>query len=606
MFSSLSFLLHNKMGCGAGKPQPDPEQQKKIDNLEAEKSKQGTKIASLENEIKKIKSAAEVPIPVSDAKMTNDNVASGPVTVKVIVASETLSALMSEGLQVQLVNATPLNGITELPCLITGDAAAVNAAVAKHCTARTTSTTLTKKFACDDEPPPAFGEQSKDPDAEPDKESEVKKELPKQTIKCSSAVDVGKWAGKIKVLFEWVTTPTPFSEFLDPSGANWKPKTGTIWAAPDKKPSSVQLEWRHGPTDSWKVIPCTDCKCDLLIENSEVKSSNFNGFQSRWRVDGELFLSPLQRAPTLISKLMKYPLVRSAYRALPEDKRDLDNLPENVQKPLKALENIIPMNTWDIGFGVTTVPGGFIEGVHAMTLTEKAENMAKQKLNDPSMQATIRGEALKAPIQAVSAGLGVVGIKLAMIVGNMDFFIPKPTDPNLEAYRKIQEDEINFEQLRNDMQTDINVLYPDYQQGIRVTVPGADELALCIRSKRPTAEEGTVIPVVFKHTFSDKDQFKSKQEVSVTFWTSSTNRQTASLTAIELEEKAGMLSSDMVTVYKEYIAEVELSQGTYKYFWTINGDNFYGGGRPLPDGENNYCEVDVRIGVKFGIGYPIP
>eukprot|EP00755_Sulcionema_specki_P019684 Sspe_Gene.70079::Locus_41378_Transcript_1_1_Confidence_1.000_Length_2160::g.70079::m.70079 len=540
------------------------------------------------------------------------------VTVQVVALRKHMERLLEDkNVKVVLVNAAK-EDYPEIAVNITGAPSLVMKTIVKCERPAEIEILPAPKVDCEAPPPPdplakeegeveAAGEE-KPAEEEEEEAKPTAKQLEKSAFKCSSNITLGNWDGKVEVEFEWIDEPTPFSEVLDPSGSNWNSKWGGPRKAPVHPPKDIKLQWRHGPNGTWETIDAPGGKCRLTITPKEVSGMHLNGFQSRWVIDGELFLTHLQRAPTLITKLMKYPMIRNAYRALPPEKRDIDNLPEKIRGPVKSLENIIPMNTWDIGYGVSTTPGGFLEGDHVMTTVEKATNVAKLKMRDPKLLATARAEVLKAPIQVVNAALGTIGIKLNVIISNMDFFIPKPTEPDFEKYAEVQNNDVDFEQLRHDMQTDINTMYPDYQQGVRVAVPTLNDIKNAIQTKRPKCIEGTAVPVNFQHVYKDNKDYKEQHKIAIVIWPKEnpSDADRIELEATEEEEKVSLMSSDKIPVWKEYKATKLMTPGVYHYYWDIDGARYYHEGHPMPEGKNNYCEVTVDCGVRFGIGVPMP
>ena len=640
------------MGGGASKGDSDSE--KKIKNLEDqlkalksagdERDRLKTKTHALEKELDEAKrkngdlpkaelyaatpmevahdTPSREPPPVAPLTSSSDKSGSGKVTVQVVTGRANVASLQKTVPSVEVTWVNASEQYTEVPLNLTGTREDLGQALA--CLGRPSAAVeirAPRKPEAKEEA--AAAEGAVDDAALTDEELNKKKAeeeaaakaaekapLEKAAFKCESAVEVDPgWDREVALEFEWVDSASPFSEYLDPSGDNWTRAHGAVQQAPDVRPAKVQLEWRQGVGAEWHTVDAPDGRCVVTIQPEELATMNFNGFQSRWRVDGALYLSHLQRAPTLIGKLMKYPIVRTAWRALPPDKRDVDNLPENLQKPISLLEGLIPMNTWDVGYGVTQIPGGFVGGEHVMTLTEKAAHMAKMKMLDPSIQSAVRGEALKAPLSVMNAGLGTLGIKLDFLVKNTDFFIPKMSEVDMAEYEALMADakEEDFEERRRDAQIDVNTAYPEYQSGVRVALPTAQDLKDALRTKRPRT--GATLKVLFKHVFPQSEQHDAEHDVSVTFFpvANPTEKQTLKLSGKEEEEKVGLMGSTMKKVWKEYSGSHAMKEGEYAYYWVIDGKMYYDEGRPIgDDSEGCYSKMLVQMGVRFGVGVKMP
>jgi len=481
-----------------------------------------------------------------------------------------------------------------------------------------------------DAPPPVFGEKptaaaTEGEDAETSQEGEKsqskeepaspkkpKVSVPDQVISAKTDINLGTWDGKVKMRFTWTNEPSTYSEYNDPSGSNWWSNTN-VRKAPDDKPKEVVLQYRRGMGGVWTDVPCTvddhGAWCEVLLPVEKVEPMQYRGFQSRWIIDGEKYLTPLQLAPTLQSKLMTYPTVRNAVKALPADKQSLENIPnEDLRKAVLAIENIIPMNTWDYTYGLTLIPGAKIDEQHVMTIPEQIEWIAKQKSNDPALVSEMRKAILKSPIMAANAAAGMVGIKLNVIIDNLDFFLPKFADPNFAALEKLEASQMDWEKLRREMQTDVNGIYPTYQQGIRVTFPPARVLRAALQAKRPEPER-VALPFALSFDLEKDTDFLTKHSVQFVYWTDDyLNKQVVECEGEELTETFGTFTKETKTTWRKYKANVALQQGLYKYHWVYDGKNFFNNGCPFGEEyhpPSTYLQFTVDANVVFGIGVPM-
>ena len=428
--------------------------------------------------------------------------------------------------------------------------------------------------------------------------------VPSSTIDVATKITLGAtWDGRVPLKFHWDPTPDVFSEFSDPTGSNWSSTAPVRRAHPDA-PRQVVLQYRQGMTGTWTDVTCRNGVADLVIQPPVVEGQAFRGFQSRWVVDGEKYLTPLERAPTLSSKLLSYPTIRNLVKNLPPDKQKIENIPnDDVRKALAAVENIVPMNTWDYAYDVRGRPGAIINGSIALTMTEKIQLAAQGKLNDPQVQAELRGTVMKSPIMVVGAALGTVGISLDAIVSNLDFFIPKPAEPDFSLLQKIGADATFQEQTRREMQTDLNKLFPNFQNGIRVVLPTSDSIQRAMSAKRPTVA-AIALPVLVEFVY-EKDYFVQHQ-VQFVFWSGENSQQiVVNCLAVEESESAGLFSSEKKSAWKKYTGQLSALPGVYRYHWVADGAAFFSGGRPYTGSiqpPSSYEEFVVESQVMFGIG----
>jgi hypothetical protein len=463
-----------------------------------------------------------------------------------------------------------------------------------------------------DAPPKISTEATPDAEAEPEPEK-PKIEVPKGTVAAKTDINLKEWDGKIVLTFTWLHEPSPYSEWSDPSGQNWW-NTTNVRRAPDHTPTTVDLQYRRGFNGEWVTVPCTinetGASCKVALPVDEVSPMAFRGFQSRWIVDGEKYLSPLQLAPTLQSKLMTYPMVRSAVKALPEDKQTLENIPnEDLRNAIMKVENIIPMNTWDYSYGLTLVPGAWIDQEHVLTVPEKVEWIAKQKTQDPAIVSEIRKAILKSPIMAANAALGLVGIKLNVIVDNLDFFLPKYADPDFLALEALEASMVKWENLRREMQTDVNGLYPAYQQGIRVSFPPARVLRNAIKARRPEADIVSM-PLQVSWIVDKADDTVVQHSIQFVYWTDDYSKHSVAncVAAVGEDTFGSPLNRETKQVWKHYVADLSLPKGQYKYHWIYDGANFFNNGSPYGDQfapATAYLQFSIDANVAFGIGVPM-
>lgn len=219
----------------------------------------------------------------------------------------------------------------------------------------------------------------------------------------------------------------------------------------------------------------------------------------------------------------------------------------------------------------------------------------------------MRKTLLKSPIMVANAGAGSVGIKLDIVVKNMDFFLPKLTDPDFEALAAVEEVPEDWEALRREMQIDINELYPQYQQGVRVTFPPARTLRNAMVCKRPVAEK-VKYPVDFSWEAKKDTDFFAKQKVEVVLWPFDgdyeNDKQVVELTAEEKTEEFGMITKETKQTWRVYKCTIGLEDGTYKYYWLYNGKPYFNKGAPMGDQfkppqcyHSFFCEGRVQFGI---------
>ena len=136
----------------------------------------------------------------------------------------------------------------------------------------------------------------------------------------------------------------------------------------------------------WISVPVKDGKASFsYIPPKPLQRGCYNGFQSRWVINGRKFLSPIQLTPSLMEKLEGFAIVQQALSQLPPEKRTVENIENrNLRNGILELENLIPMNTWDVQIDVRHIPGRYIEGEHRMSAKEKAMFIADKKFQDPS------------------------------------------------------------------------------------------------------------------------------------------------------------------------------------------------------------------------------
>ena len=430
--------------------------------------------------------------------------------------------------------------------------------------------------------------------------------VPSPTISVETKILLGdSWDGKIALKFRWDSTPDVFSEFCDPTGTNWSSASMKRLAPPDA-PRSIVLQYRQGMTGTWTEIPCSDGIAHFHCNPSVVEEKAYRGFQSRWIVDGEKYLSPLERAPTLTTKLLSYPRIRNLIKNLPPDKQSVENIPnEDVKRAITEVENIIPMNTWDYSYGVRARPGAVVKGSVALTASEKVQLAVQGKLYDPQVQAELRGTAMKSPIMLVSAALGTVGISLDAIVSNLDFFIPKPAEPDYSLLEKWSTDLAAQDAARREFQSDLNKLFPHFQNGLRVVIPPVETIRRAMLAKRPTVGEVS-LPVLVEFIF-EKD-FLTQHQVQFVFWSGDNyqSRTVVDCLGVESEDTSLFSSEKKKKIWKKYTAQPNVKPGVYRYHWVADGKSYFSGGRPYNETTlqppNSYEEFVVESQVMFGIG----
>ena len=461
-----------------------------------------------------------------------------------------------------------------------------------------------------------------------------KVDIPKSEMNIKNEIGFNNsYKGNVNLTFEWDMEKTAFGEWYDEKGQNWKPDT--VLKNARGEPKDIKIQYRRGNKDPWQEIACKDGKVVLeyaperIVDEKATKEAkkkdgsagdvlktvnpkDFRGFQSRWIVDGRVMLSPIEMAPSLKYQLLKYPVVASALAKLPKEQREIHNLPEpkftKLKKALLAVENMIPMNTWDVQMQINDTPGVFIDGKHAMSTTERMSFLAQEKTKDPKIQSEIRRSMLKAPIQVTTGLLGAVGIPIGSLVPDLDFFLPKHNEPDFEELKAIESDPIEAEVLRRDLQREVSQAHPEWLSGLRIVLPPVDDLERAVKSKRPVIDESTTIDVDFNFSFKDDKEAGEERQVKLVYWKAEDEEAKEAIT-VPLEAKpetksASMFKKEEITLFKEYIASgVTLGKGQYRYKYMVNDKPFFKGGIPIEkDTPNSYCTFDVDTTVVFGIG----
>ena len=440
-----------------------------------------------------------------------------------------------------------------------------------------------------------------------------------------STIELGQWDGKRTLHFSWDPAPDPFSEVSDPSGTNWRSGSNIRRANPTPLKELV-LQYRQGMSATWINVPCTlpDGRAEVVLEPASVDGKAYRGFQSRWIVDGELFLTPLERAPTLANKVMSLAKIRELVKNLPVDQQQkIESIPnEDVRKALTAVENYLPMNTWDYSFGVRTRPGVVVNGEPVLTSAEKIQLAAEAKLNDPQVRAAWRGAVMKSPLMMMNTVLSSIGLSLEALVSNLDFFIPNQVEPDFDELEKIDAEAEREDALRRDMQRDVNKLYPQYLNGLRVVPPGLDSLRRANKAKRPLLRDST-LPVAVKLIFTDdSDDNRGEPKkvlrslVQFVFWL---NDAYDSRICIPCQAAEGSNSA--------FTAQFVASPGVYRYHWLADGVAMSSHGRIYSDNASpesskppgglgavvkglgaartSYEEFVVESRVMFGVGIAV-
>lgn len=471
---------------------------------------------------------------------------------------------------------------------------------------------------------------------------------------CTSSVKLGDWKGCVTLSFQWDGLISPYSEYLDPDGSNWWTlRQGSARRAVAKTPKSIQLEWRQGMSGKWEAIDAPNGKAELTVQPETISQMNFNGFQSRWIVDGERYLHSLARVPTLLPLLVEVEPVASLMESLPPEKRKFESLKDptildgkplpkgkQIYDAIMMVENIIPQNTWDIVYSCKTLPGRIEDGKHEMSLLERAEFETMSRLMHPRTLAEIRKEALRAPIRAALAAVGSVGVPLPFEVDSLDIFVPSCEGEDvIYEVAEIDADDVQLEYIRRLFQDRLNASHPAYLGGVRVSLPSFKDLKSCLGAKRPSCSPRPTLPVLFEHVFNKADDYCKEHSVSVKIWLRKESYELARTFQLKSEqgdepakgvtaaaaETAGALLGKASSLFgggaskpsaektseatwKRYTGCVELEDGEYSYVWVIDDLLFFNNGLSLngKDAGTNHCVLTVQCGVRFGIGVQMP
>eukprot|EP01063_Lacrimia_lanifica_P039852 TRINITY_DN885_c0_g2_i1.p2 TRINITY_DN885_c0_g2~~TRINITY_DN885_c0_g2_i1.p2 ORF type:complete len:633 (+),score=284.70 TRINITY_DN885_c0_g2_i1:2571-4469(+) len=629
------------MGCGNTKVAPAAEQgetpEEKVKRLQKEVDVAKKSVSSLEQE----KTSVESSLTAEKAKLAElekqaaaGKTADGSKTFQVVLTTEQVEALKKlSGISMLRVagEAAPLADGAENICVVSVAADADILDVLKACGApfKPERTCPPKKKELPKEEEKKEGEEKKEEEEETTKAAEEKEPPPPKTkipdpdIKCENTIALDPtWDGKVQVQFNWIDSPNPYSEFNDPSGSNWWCHQPTLKGP--GKPEKVTLEWRQGMGGEWKELDCTptdngkgalDFIADMDIhpeveQGKERASSKYRGFQSRWVVDGDRYLSPLEAAPTLYSKLMKAPPIRNAMKSLPPEKQgSFDHLPnETMRNAIKSIENIMPMNTWDVAYDVSSVPGCFAKGEHIKNITESVAHVALEKSKDPAIVSEVRKTVLKSPITVAVQIAKTAGIPLGLIAKNIDdFFLPKFLDPQWSQLEALEAERLHWDGFRREMQDDVNCLYPTFQGGLRVTYPEVRSLADAIKIKRPKATT-THLPVKVAWKMTGPEM-KEEHQLTFVYWGADSGfdkKVTVPLLAEKVTKSEGTLTKTEYDAWEEYTASVLLASGTYRYYYELDGKAYFNNGRPFGDeltpGDECYKELVIKYEVEFGIG----
>ena len=106
----------------------------------------------------------------------------------------------------------------------------------------------------------------------------------------------------------------------------------------------------------------------------------------------------------------------------------------------------------------------------------------------------------------------MVGIDVSSLVPDLDFFIPKYQEPNVNDMKKEESDIETREENRRDVERNLNASNPEYMGGLRVVLPTADDVKTAIDCKRPSLPADTELPVKLRF------KFKKNQEKGTAYY----------------------------------------------------------------------------------------
>lgn len=214
-------------------------------------------------------------------------------------------------------------------------------------------------------------------------------------------------------------------------------------------------------------------------------------------------LSPLRRAPNVVSLLRnRVPLLQRLTAGAPPAEWHVRNIPvgpshlsRRLKMGLQGLQDMVPNNAWDIVCGVQLELGVYRSNIlYLATSTDRAMRESMARARDPRHQYMQRCKALASQFNALRMALAYVHVDLNKVSRDpFRFFFPSKTEPDLADVARLQKRDWDIWKLR--VEDDANQAYPEWEHGMRVSVPDYRAIVNAVASKRPAIRQSFALPM---------------------------------------------------------------------------------------------------------------